>query len=114
MCCVCGKKLKDNKGGVKVVSEKLADLVRQFVHTNYSIHNSSHPTAICGTCRVTLSVFEKVFCKQIFYKIVLNSLQNPENPNRKLPPLLNYDNLGQPPAKTRAAVENICNCQICY
>ena len=114
MCCVCGKKLKDNKGGVKLVSGKLADLVRQFVHKNYSIHNNSHPTAMCGTCRVTLSVFEKVFYKIIFeHKWLLNSLQNPENPHRKLPPLLNYDSLGQPPAKTRAAVDSSCNCQIC-
>ena len=30
VCCVCGKKLKDNKGGVKVVSEKLADLVKTY------------------------------------------------------------------------------------
>ena len=62
---------------------------------------------------VTLSVFEKVFANKYFNKIVLNSLQNPENPYRKLPPLLNYDNLGQPPAKTREAVDNSCKCQIC-
>ena len=114
VCCVCAKKVKDNTGGVKLLSEKLANLVRQFVHTSYSIYNSSHPTAMCGTCRVTLTVFEKVFSR-LFKNINSNYylFQNPENPHRKLPALLNYHNLSQPPPKTRAAGDNSCNCQIC-
>ena len=62
VCCVCAKKVKDkNKGGRPVVNDRLENLVRQFVHTNYSVLNSAHPTAICGSCRVTLLSHEKVF-----------------------------------------------------
>ena len=66
VCCVCGKKVKDNKGGVKFVNERLSNLVRQFVHDSYSVHNSSHPTAMCGTCRVTLCSLEKVIMNICF------------------------------------------------
>ena len=60
ICCVCGKKVK--LFDMKVVNERVSNLVRQFVYDSYSIHNNSHPTAICGTCRITLYAFEKVFC----------------------------------------------------
>ena len=63
VCCVCGKKVKDNKGGVSVVSDRLSNLVCQYVHQNYSVQNTSHPTAMCGACRVTLCSYEKVLYK---------------------------------------------------
>ena len=58
VCCACGRKVK--KGGVSCVSPRLASLVCQYVHTNFSIQNSYHPTAMCTTCSVTLCALEKV------------------------------------------------------
>ena len=61
VCCVCGKKVKDNKkGGRPVINSRLESLVCQFVHKNYSILNTAYPTAICGSCRLTLCSLEKV------------------------------------------------------
>ena len=60
VCCVCGKKVKDKKGGVGFVNDRLSNLVRQYVHQDYSVQNTSHPTAMCGSCRVTLGSYEKV------------------------------------------------------
>ena len=59
-CCVCGKKVKDKKGGVGFVNDRLSNLVRQYVHQEYSVQNISYPTAMCGSCRVTLGSYEKV------------------------------------------------------
>ena len=61
ICCTCGKKVNTKTGGVKVVSPKLANLVCQFVSARFSVQNSFHPTAICGTCRLTLTAYEKVY-----------------------------------------------------
>ena len=60
ICCVCGKKVNSKTGGVKFVNQKLSNLVRQFVHNSYSVQNRFHPTAMCGTCRLTLCGFDKV------------------------------------------------------
>ena len=60
ICCVCGKKVKDKSGGVRCVNERLSKLVCQYVYSSFSILNPSHPTAMCGTCRVTLCSWEKV------------------------------------------------------
>ena len=54
------KKVKQDKHCIKVVSEKWSDLVRKFVFSGYSIHNPLHPTALCVTCRTTLSALDKV------------------------------------------------------
>ena len=56
VCCCCGRKVTDGKG----CSTKMAELVRQFAHKNFSVENLFHPTALCSTCRVSLSAFEKV------------------------------------------------------
>ena len=61
VCCVCSKKLKDKKGGISVINKRLEDLVRLFVHKEYSVCNTAFPTAICSTCVVTLCSREKVF-----------------------------------------------------
>ena len=58
ICCVCAKKVGTN--GIKVISEKYADLVRKYIFSDYSVKTSCHPTAICGSCRQTLTSFEKV------------------------------------------------------
>ena len=39
--------------------------------------------------------------------------QNPQKPSRKLPPLLNYDDLGPQPSTTRSSLGSRCNCHIC-
>ena len=40
-------------------------------------------------------------------------MQNPQTSKKKLPPLLNYQELGLPPPKTRATSDTSCNCKIC-
>ena len=60
VCCVCSKKVKQDKHSIKIVSDKLSDLVRKFVFSGYSIHNPLHPTALCASCRLTLSAMVKV------------------------------------------------------
>ena len=63
VCCVCSKKVKQkNKrsGTIKVISEKMSNLVRQYVFGGYSVQNPFHPTALCDSCRLTLCDFEKV------------------------------------------------------
>ena len=59
VCCVCAKKVKEgrNKNGV---SEKITHLVGKFVFPGYTHLNTLHPTAICDSCRVTLSAMDKV------------------------------------------------------
>ena len=64
ICCVCSKKVKQSKTSIKVVSEKLSLLVRKYVFSEFSIHNTLHPTGICDSCRLTLTAMEKVI-KQI-------------------------------------------------
>ena len=39
--------------------------------------------------------------------------QDPQSSRRKLPPLLNYNNLAPPAPKTRNTVDDKCECQIC-
>ena len=87
----------DRKEIVKVVSDRWSNLVRKFIYEGFSVQNNSHPTALCVTCRLTLSSMEK----------------NPQNPTRKLPPVPDYDNLTPPPPKTRASAVTMCECQIC-
>ena len=63
VCCVCSRKVSQaNKrsGAIKVVSDKMADLVRRFVYDRYSILNPLHPTALCVTCRLVLTAMERV------------------------------------------------------
>ena len=62
VCCVCARKVKVNKKGgiVKTLSAKLSYLVQKFVFDGYSDRNSAYPTAMCGTCRLTLFDLEKV------------------------------------------------------
>ena len=56
VCAVCWKKPK----GVRNITDKQADLIRQFSYKDYNIRNYFHPKVICGACRVTLSNLEKV------------------------------------------------------
>ena len=58
VCCVCAKKVK--KGGMKIVNKRLEDLVRLYVHKEYTVCNIAFPTAICCSCRLTLCSLEKV------------------------------------------------------
>ena len=60
VCCVCSKNVPQNKDTIKVVSDKWAGLVRQFVFPGYTVHNPLHPTALCAPCRLTLSAMHKV------------------------------------------------------
>ena len=61
VCCVCSKKVKKNQPSMPVISEKFSNLVKKFVFDGYTIQNSLYPTALCGTCRLTLTAMEKVF-----------------------------------------------------
>ena len=64
VCCVCGRKVIKNKTGgtTTCVSDKFEQLVRRFVYSRYSVHNTAHPTGLCVTCRLSLSAAEKVLC----------------------------------------------------
>ena len=72
ICCVCWRKVQQHKtsGVVKVVNEKLSNLVRQLVFNGYSVKNPSHPTAMCGNCRLTLCSLVK---PDMFKKLAYNS-----------------------------------------
>ena len=77
ICCVCSKKVKQDKHCIKVVSEKWSDLVRKFVFSGYSIHNPLHPTALCVTCRTTLSALDKVNYTECYWKFLLKNFRIP-------------------------------------
>ena len=86
ICCVCGKKV--GAGGVKCVSERLAKLVHQHVNSSFSIHNPAHPTAMCGTCRVTLCAWEKVKIVHHHIKIrYSHTFSESSNINQKVAPI---------------------------
>ena len=51
--------------------------------------------------------------KCLLSKIEFSNFQNPEQTKYRLPPLLSYQNLAPPAPKTRAAVSDSCECQIC-
>ena len=60
VCCVCSRKVKQTPTSTGFVSEKLSILVRKFVFEGYNTQNSLYPTAMCVSCRLTLSVLDKV------------------------------------------------------
>ena len=66
ICCTCGKKVNTKTGGVKAVSPKMANLVCQYVCASFSVQNTVHPTAMCGTCRLTLTAYDKVYYLDFF------------------------------------------------
>ena len=84
VCCVCAKKLKDGKGGRSVINKRLEDLVRLHVYKDYSVCNTAYPTAICGSCRVTLNCLEKVLFKKINC-ILTNYLRTPRVQDANFP-----------------------------
>ena len=57
ICCGCARKSTEP---YRAVNERLAELVRKFVFSNYSIENEAHPVGICSTCRKTLDALDKV------------------------------------------------------
>jgi hypothetical protein len=71
ICCVCSKKVKQDRTSVRVVSEKLSNLVRKYVFSEYTIHNTLHPTAICHTCRSTICAMDKVFIQNKFHPVLV-------------------------------------------
>ena len=80
VCCVCSKKVKQDKHCIKVVSEKWSDLVRKFVFSGYSIHNPLHPTALCVTCRTTLSALDKVNYSVLILKVLFKTYSESQEP----------------------------------
>ena len=60
VCCICSKKVKQNRCSIQVVSEKIANLFRKFVFADYNVNNNMYPTGICDSCRVTLTAIDKV------------------------------------------------------
>ena len=61
VCCVCSKKVKKNQPSMPVISEKYSNLVKKFVFDGYTTQNTLYPTALCGSCRLTLTAMDKVF-----------------------------------------------------
>ena len=56
VCAACWRKNKN----VRMVTDKTADLICQFVFDGYSRSNGFHPTVLCDGCRKTLSDLGKV------------------------------------------------------
>ena len=56
ICAACWRK----KGSVRPVTEKLAELLCQFVYSDYSREGRIHPSVICDVCRITITGLEKV------------------------------------------------------
>ena len=56
VCAACWRKPKNVRG----VSDRVADLIRQFVFKDYSKSNGYHPTVVCTGCQQTLSDLAKV------------------------------------------------------
>ena len=56
LCASCWRKPKNVRG----VSDKVADLIRQFVYKDYCKSNGYHPTVVCTGCQQTLSDLAKV------------------------------------------------------
>ena len=96
-----------------VLNKRMEDLVCQFVHKDYSVCNTAYPTAICGSCRVTLCSKEKVFQTYDISLIITLKFKDPNNQRYKLPPLLDYASLAPPAPKTRNSACDRCECQIC-
>ena len=57
ICAACWRK----KNSVRDVSDKFAELIRQYIFADYSVDNGIHPYVICDGCRKTLMDIEKVF-----------------------------------------------------
>ena len=73
VCCCCGRKVKfsKDKKPITVIDEKLSGLIVKYVYSDFSISNSAHPTAICSTCRLTLTAMEKVIFYLFLYFVIL-------------------------------------------
>ena len=57
LCAVCGRKKPD----LRRVTDQTAERLRVHALPDYSLSSGRHPTAICATCRCTLTAFVKVF-----------------------------------------------------
>ena len=116
VCCCCSRKAKKAKKHhpISVVDTRFSNLIKQYVYSEYSVDNVSHPTALCDTCRLVLVAFEKVSnFLNILAAIIHIIFQNPEKPGRNLPPLLDYSHITSPPPNTRSNEGLFCPCTVC-
>ena len=56
VCAACWRKPKQVRG----VSDRVSELLRQFVFKDYDKSNGFHPTVVCIGCQKTLSDLAKV------------------------------------------------------
>ena len=57
VCSVCWKK---SGNGASIVTIDMENLIKKHVFKDYSLTNESHPSSLCGSCRVCLKEIEKV------------------------------------------------------
>ena len=70
LCCMCGRK----RPGLEKISLSIESLIQRHL-PEFSLASGYYPTSICITCRLTIKAFEK----------------NPEQTERKFPPLIDYN-----------------------
>ena len=89
LCAMCSRKNCD-----RVVTEKIADLIRKYHEKDYSKDNTLHPIGICSTCRKTMFELEK-----------------DPSASRRFPPLFDYSEIRDVHPHTRSYVD--CTCRVC-
>lgn len=95
VCAPCGRKIVFGKRKPEsfLLTEKLQNLVKNFVNTNYDISDQRFPISICNTCRLALLDREK------------------NNFKRHLQQMPNYEDLHL--RKETRVNRDSCNCYIC-
>ena len=67
VCAACWRK----KGSLQAVTESVADLICQYVYTEYKRDNGIHPSVICDGCRKTLRDIREVQMNKYYIKFFL-------------------------------------------
>ena len=92
VCCVCGCK----KSSQQNVTDRIAEMVKEFAQPTYDRNGGIHPTVICTSCRLACSAYEKEGLDQTRHRI---------------PSRLDYRALIPPGPVTRNSPD--CTCSIC-
>ena len=72
ICSCCAKKVRTHKSRnpIKKMNVRYEHLLKLYVFSEYSVNNTSYPSALCDSCRLTLVAIEKV--KSNFFHTKVN------------------------------------------